>query len=104
MKLNALYEELNDIIINKNNDYIKMINFESSTPRSLIAAFDGIYNTVSIINYNNKYNITIEEYINKSNSKKIFLKRNNNNIVIDNILDSDANKFTITAIYSDNIM
>lgn len=104
MKLNALYEELNDIIINKNNDYIKMINFESSTPRSLIAAFDGIYNTVSIINCNNKYNITIEEYINKSNSKKIFLKRNNNNIVIDNILDSDANKFTITAIYSDNIM
>ena len=34
MKLNTLYDELKDIIVNKNNDYIKMMNFESSTPRS----------------------------------------------------------------------
>ena len=104
MKLNTLYDELKDIIVNKNNDYIKMMNFESSTPRSLVAAFDGIYNTLSIINCNNKYNITIEEYINESTVKKIILKKNNNNIIINNTLDHDKNRFTITAIYSDNIM
>ena len=52
MKLNTLYDELKDIIVNKNNDYIKMMNFESSTPRSLLAAFNGIYDTLSIINCN----------------------------------------------------
>jgi len=104
MKLNSLYDELKDIIINKDNDYIKMMNFECTTPRALVAAFDGIYNTLSIINYNNKYNITIEEYINESTVKKIFLKKNNNNIVINNTLDYDKNKFTITAIYTDNII
>lgn len=49
MKLNLLYDELNEIIINRDNNYIKMMSFESSTRSSLIAAFEGIYNTITII-------------------------------------------------------
>ena len=75
MKLNLLYDELYDIISNKNNDLIKMLSFESSTIRSLVAAFEGIYDTISIIILNNKINVTIDEYVNNETSKKIFLKK-----------------------------
>lgn len=75
MKLNLLYDELYDIILNKNNDLIKMLSFESSTIRSLVAAFEGIYNTITIIILNNNFNIAIDEYVNNGASKKILLKK-----------------------------
>jgi len=103
MKLNLLYDELNDIISNKNNDLIRISSFESSTIRSLVAAFEGIYNTVSIIILNNKIDILIDNYINNGISKKIFLKKNNVNIIIYYNLNESENIFTITTIYCNNI-
>jgi len=103
MKLNLLYDELNDIISNKNNDLIRISSFESSTIRSLVAAFEGIYNTVSIIILNNKIDISIDNYINNGISKKIFLKKNNVNIIIYYNLNESENIFTITTIYCNNI-
>lgn len=99
MKLNLLYDELYDIISNKNNDSIKMLLFESSTIRSLVAAFEGIYNTITIIILNNKINVTIDEYVNNGTSKKIFLKKNNVNIIINYNLNESENIFTITTVY-----
>jgi hypothetical protein len=103
MKLNLLYDELNNIISNKNNDLIRISSFESSTIRSLVAAFEGIYNTVSIIILNNKIDILIDNYINNGISKKIFLKKNNVNIIIYYNLNESENIFTITTIYCNNI-
>lgn len=103
MKLNLLYDELYDIISNKNNDLIKMLSFESSTIRSLVAAFEGIYDTISIIILNNKINVTIDEYVNNETSKKIFLKKNNLNIIINYNLNKSENVFTITTVYCNNI-
>jgi len=103
MKLNLLYDELNDIISNKNNYLIRISSFESSTIRSLVAAFEGIYNTVSIIILNNKIDILIDNYINNGISKKIFLKKNNVNIIIYYNLNESENIFTITTIYCNNI-
>ena len=103
MKLNLLYDELYDIISNKNNDIIKMLSFESSTNRSLVAAFEGIYDTISIIIVNNKINVTIDEYVNNGTSKKIFLKKNNVNIIINYNLNESDNIFTITTVYCNNI-
>jgi len=103
MKLNLLYDELNNIISNKNNDLIRISSFESSTIRSLVAAFEGIYNTVSIIILNNKIDISIDNYINNGISKKIFLKKNNVNIIIYYNLNESENIFTITTIYCNNI-
>jgi hypothetical protein len=103
MKLNLLYDELYDIILNKNNDLIKMLSFESSTYRSLVAAFEGIYDTISIIILNNKINVTIDEYVNNGTSKKIFLKKNNVNIIINYNLNESENIFTITTVYCNNI-
>lgn len=99
MKLNLLYDELYDIISNKNNDLIKMLLFESSTIRSLVAAFEGIYDTISIIILNNKINVRIDEYVNNGTSKKIFLKKNNVNIIINYNLNESENIFTITTLY-----
>ena len=99
MKLNLLYDELYDIISNKNNDLIKMLLFESSTSRSLVAAFEGIYDTISIIILNNKINVRIDEYVNNLTSKKIFLKKNNVNIIINYNLNESENIFTITTLY-----
>ena len=103
MKLNLLYDELNNIISNKNNDLIRISSFESSTIRSLVAAFEGIYNTVSIIILNNKIDILIDNYINNGISKKIFLKKNNVNKIIYYNLNESENIFTITTIYCNNI-
>lgn len=104
MKLNLLYDELNEIIINKDNNYIKMMSFESLTKSSLIAAFEGIYNTITIINLNNKYNITIDEFIDNGKNKKIFLNKDGNiNIILSYYLDNNDNIFTVTAIYCNNI-
>ena len=99
MKLNLLYDELYDIISNKNNDIIKMLSFESSTNRSLVAAFDGIYDTILIIIFNNNFDVTIDEYVNNGTSKKIFLKKNNVNIIINYNLNESENIFTITILY-----
>jgi len=99
MKLNLLYDELYDIISNKNNDIIKMLSFESSTNRSLVAAFDGIYDTILIIIFNNKFDVTIDEYVNNGTSKKIFLKKNNVNIIINYNLNERENIFTIKILY-----
>ena len=99
MKLNLLYDELYDIISNKNNDLIKMSSFESSTIRSLIAAFEGMYDTISIIILNDKFDIIIDEFVNNGTSKKIFLKKNNANIIINYNLNERENLFTITTIY-----
>ena len=99
MKLNLLYDELYDIISNKNNDIIKMLSFESSTNRSLVAAFDGIYDTILIIIFNNNFDVTIDEYVNNGTSKKIFLKKNNVNIIINYNLNESENIFTITTLY-----
>jgi len=104
MKLNLLYDELNEIIINKDNNYIKMMSFESSTRSSLLAAFEGIHNTITIINLNNKYNITIDEFIDNGKNKKIFLNKDGNiNIILSYYLDNNDNIFTVTAIYCNNI-
>lgn len=99
MKLNLLYDELYDIISNKNNDLIKVLSFESSTIRSLVAAFEGIYDTITIIIFNNKFDVTINEYVNNGTSKKIFLKKNNVNIIINYNLNESENIFTITTLY-----
>lgn len=99
MKLNLLYDELYDIISNKNNDIIKMLSFESSTNRSLVVAFDGIYDTILIIIFNNKFDVTIDEYVNNGTSKKILLKKNNVNIIINYNLNESENIFTITILY-----
>ena len=99
MKLNLLYDELYDIISNKNNDLIKMLSFESSTIRSLVAAFEGIYDTITIIILNNKFDVTINEYVNNGTSKKIFLKKNNVNIIINYNLNENENIFTIITLY-----
>jgi len=99
MKLNLLYDELYDIISNKNNDIIKMLSFESSTNRSLVAAFDGIYDTILIIIFNNNFDVTIDEYVNNGTSKKIFLKKNNVNIIINYNLNENENIFTIITLY-----
>lgn len=103
MKLNLLYDELYDIILNKNNDLIKMLSFESSTIRSLVAAFEGIYNTITIIILNNNFNIAIDEYVNNGASKKILLKKKNKNIIISYNLNESDNIFTITTVYCNNI-
>ena len=103
MKLNLLYDELYDIIFNKNNDIIKMMSFESSTNRSLIAAFEGIYNTITLIILNNNIDVAINEYVNNKTSKKIFLKKNNVNIIINYNLNESENVFTITTVYCNNI-
>lgn len=99
MKLNLLYDELYDIISNKNNDLIKILSFESSTIRSLVAAFEGIYDTITIIILNNKFDVTINKYVNNGTSKKIFLKKNNVNIIINYNLNENENIFTITTLY-----
>ena len=103
MKLNLLYDELYDIILNKNNDLIKMLSFESSTIRSLVAAYEGIYNTITIIILNNRFNVVIDGYVNNGTSKKIFLKKNNVNIIINYNLNESENMFTITTVYCNNI-
>nr|QPI16657.1 MAG: hypothetical protein NIOZUU159_00150 [Virus NIOZ-UU159] len=103
MKLNLLYDELYDIILNKNDDLIKMLSFESSTNRSLVAAFEGIYNTIKIIILNNKFDIAIDEYFNNGTSKKILLKKNNVNIIINYNLNESENIFTIITLYCNNI-
>tara|TARA_B100000795_G_scaffold268098_1_gene254323 strand:+ start:8524 stop:8838 length:315 start_codon:yes stop_codon:yes gene_type:complete len=104
MKIKSLIDQLKEIIINKNNSFIKMIEFESYSNKSLIAAYDGILNTFNIININNKYDIEIQQNINNSYNKKIFIRKKNNTIIVNNILDIDNNKFIITAIYSNLIM
>ena len=103
MKLNLLYDELYDIILNKNDDLIKMLSFESSTNRSLVAAFECIYNTIKIIILNNKFDIAIDEYFNNGTSKKILLKKNNVNIIINYNLNESENIFTIITLYCNNI-
>jgi hypothetical protein len=104
MKISSLIEELKEIIVNKKSDYIKILDFESYSEKSLIAAYDGILNTFNIINLNNKYNIQIEQRMVSSTNKKIFIKKNNNNIIVNNILDVDNNVIKITAIYSNIIL
>jgi len=104
MKISSLIDELKKIIVNENSDYIKVLNFNSYSEKSLIAAYDGILNTFNIINKNNKYNIQIEQQIVSITNKKIFIKQNNNNIVINNTLDTDNKAFKITVIYSNIIM
>lgn len=39
-----------------------------------------------------------------STNKKIFIKKNNNSIIVNNILDVDNNVIKITAIYSNIIL
>lgn len=104
MKISSLIDELKKIIVNENSDYIKVLNFNSYSEKSLIAAYDGILNTFNIINKNNKYNIQIEQQIVSITNKKIFIKQNNNNIIINNTLDTDNKAFKITVIYSNIIM
>ena len=50
MKISLLIDELKEIIVNKKSDYIKFLNFESYSEKSLVAAYDGILNTFNIIN------------------------------------------------------
>ncbi len=104
MKISLLIDELKEIIVNKKSDYIKILNFESYSEKSLVAAYDGILNTFNIINSNNKYDINIEQQLVSCINKKIFIKKNNNNIIINNILDVDNNVIKITAIYSNIIL
>ena len=102
--INTLYHDLLDIIENRENKYMTILNIETLSHRTLLAAYEGIYNTINLIIKNERIKAKINHYINCKNSKIIVLTKcnylKNESIFLNIILNNDNNKFTIKAIYN----
>lgn len=102
--INTLYHDLLDIIENRENKYMTILNIETLSHRTLLAAYEGIYNTINLIIKNERIKAKINHYINCENSKIIILKKcnylKNESIFLNIILNSEKKGFIIKAIYN----
>lgn len=102
--INTLYHDLLDIIENKENKYMTVLTIETLSFRTLLAAYEGICNTINLIIKNERIKAKISHYINCKNSKIIVLTKcnylKNESIFLNIILNNDKNEFTIKAIYN----
>lgn len=102
--INTLYYDLFDIIENIENKYMSILNIKTSSHRTLLAAYEGIYDTINLIIKNERIKAKISHYINCKDSKIIVLKKynyfKNESIFLNILLNSEKKGFIINAIYN----